>query len=267
MTIEKEEISVLDHGFVKLVDIMGTDQDIEDAARISYGEGTRKLNETKGLLRYLVRHNHTSPLEMGEIKFHLKLPIFVMRQLVRHRTSSLNEYSARYSEMSSEFYVPEKEDMGTQSTTNRQGTDHGDLSAKAGLIQFEMNRASDTAWQSYQNIRNNGLSREQARTVLTVANYTECFWKCNLRNFLHFCMLRRKPNAQMEIRVYADAMYNMIKDKFPIICDAWEDYVYNAVSFSPQEMRIIKDNLNGSWVMSKYGLTDREATEFLDKLK
>ena len=265
--MENKEIEVLDHGFVKLVDTMGTDQDIEDAARVSYGKGTRKLNETKGLLRYLIRHNHTSPLEMAEVKFHLKLPIFVMRQLVRHRTASLNECSARYSEMSSEFYVPEKEDMGTQSSSNKQGTEVGNLDEKAGLIQFEMNRAHDTTWHSYQNISNNGLSREQARTVLTVANYTECFWKCDLRNFLNFCMLRRKSNAQMEIRVYADAMYNMVKDTFPIICEAWEDYVYNAVSFSPQEMRIIKDNLNGSWVMSKYGLTSREATEFLEKLK
>ena len=235
-------------GFVKLLDVMGDDEEVENSARISYGEGTRKVNQTRNLIRYLMRHKHTSPFEMCEVKFHLKLPIFIMRQLVRHRTANLNEYSGRYSVMSNEFYLPEGDYLAKQSTTNNQG--RGEPLESQGLLQFEFNRIYDGA-----------------RALLPVANYTECIWKIDLHNFFHFVKLRADAHAQREIRDYADAMYELVKPNFPLCCEAFEDYRQDAVTFSKQEMEIIKDNMNGSWVMSKYNLSERESTEFLEKIK
>ncbi len=252
-------------GFVKLLDVMGNDEEVENSARISYGEGTRKVNQTRNLIRYLMRHKHTSPFEMCEVKFHLKLPIFVMRQLVRHRTANLNEYSGRYSVMSNEFYLPEGDYLAKQSTTNSQG--RGEVLEQQGLLQFEFNRIYDGASIAYQVLLEEDLSREVARAVLPVANYTECIWKIDLHNFFHFVKLRSDDHAQREIRDYADAMYELVKPNFPICCEAFEDYMRDAVTFSRKEMEVIKDNLNGSWTMNDYGLSERESTEFLEKLK
>ena len=260
-------IKVHEHGFVKLIDFMGNDEEVENAARISYGEGTRKVSQTRNLIRYLMRHKHTSPFEMCEVKFHIKLPIFVMRQLVRHRTANLNEYSGRYSVMSDDFYFPKGENLKPQSTTNQQGREEGELGASTGELEFEIFRIFDGATNAYRNLLDWNLARELARIVIPVASYTEVIWKIDLRNFFHFYHLRGDSHAQDEIQDYANAMYELVKPKFPLCCEAFEDYVLNAKTFSEQEMAIIKDNLNGSWVMSKYGLSERESREFLDKLK
>jgi thymidylate synthase (FAD) len=252
-------------GFVKLLDVMGDDEEVENSARISYGEGTRKVNQTRNLIRYLMRHKHTSPFEMCEVKFHLKLPIFIMRQLVRHRTANLNEYSGRYSVMSDEFYLPEGDYLAKQSTTNSQG--RGEVLEQQGLLQFEFNRIYDGASMAYQVLLEHDLSREVARALLPVANYTECIWKIDLHNFFHFVKLRSDSHAQREIRDYADAMYELVKPNFPLCCEAFEDYVQGATTFSKQEMEIIREKLDGSWTMSDYNLSERESKEFLEKLK
>jgi len=261
-----EEIQVHEHGFVKLLDVMGDDEEVENAARISYGEGTRKTSQTRNLIRYLMRHKHTSPFEMCEVKFHLKLPIFVMRQLVRHRTANLNEYSGRYSVMSDDFYFPKGKNLKPQSSTNKQGREDGEL-RNPGEIEFEIFRIFDGAKNAYHNLLDWDLSRELARIVLPVSNYTEVIWKIDLHNFFHFYRLRGDDHAQDEIQHFADAMWQLVEPHFPLCCEAFTDYALEAKTFSKKEMAIIKDNLNGSWVMSKYGLSEREQKEFLDKLK
>jgi thymidylate synthase (FAD) len=273
-----EMTQVHKHGYVKLLEVMGNDEEVENAARISYGQGTRKTSQTRNLIRYLMRHKHTSPFEMCEVKFHLKLPIFIMRQLVRHRTANINEYSGRYSIMSDEFYLPAEADVNVQSDQNNQG--RGKLLDEDNkmLVLGRMVAITDQAKECYRQIVDPtpldgfyegfpGIARELARTVLPVSNYTECIWKIDLHNFFHFSKLRMDSHAQKEIRDYADAMYTLVKPLFPICCEAFEDYVQNAKTFSAKEMKIIRENLNGSWVMSKYGLSERESKEFLEKLK
>ena len=253
-------------GFVKLLDVMGDDEEVENSARISYGEGTRKVNQTRNLIRYLMRHKHTSPFEMCEVKFHLKLPIFIMRQLVRHRTANLNEYSGRYSVMSNEFYLPEGDYLAKQSTTNSQG--RGEVLEQQGLLQFEFNRIYDGASMAYQVLLEHDLSREVARALLPVANYTECIWKIDLHNFFHFVKLRSDSHAQREIRDYADAMYELVKPNFPLCCEAFEDYVRGAKTFSKQEMKVLRDQVG--WIETSMfepeELSKRERTEYLEKL-
>ena len=264
-------------GFVKLLDVMGDDEEVENSARISYGEGTRKVNQTRNLIRYLMRHKHTSPFEMCEVKFHLKLPIFVMRQLVRHRTANLNEYSGRYSVMSNEFYLPEGDYLAKQSTTNSQG--RGEVLEQQGLLQFEFNRIYDGASMAYQVLLEHDLSREVARAVLPVANYTECIWKIDLHNFFHFVKLRSDSHAQREIRDYADAMYELVKPNFPLCCEAFEDYVQGATTFSKQEMGVIRELLEytdtkaalAGMSVKDVGVLEsklgkRETKEFLEKI-
>ena len=265
-------------GFVKLLDVMGDDEEVENSARISYGEGTRKVNQTRNLIRYLMRHKHTSPFEMCEVKFHLKLPIFIMRQLVRHRTANLNEYSGRYSVMSNEFYLPEGDYLAKQSTTNSQG--RGEVLEQQGLLQFEFNRIYDGASMAYQVLLEHDLSREVARALLPVANYTECIWKIDLHNFFHFVKLRSDSHAQREIRDYADAMYELVKPNFPLCCEAFEDYMQGATTFSKQEMGVIKELLEyadtkaalAGMSVKDVGVLEsklgkRESKEFLEKLK
>jgi len=252
-------------GFAILLDTMGSDEEVENSARISYGEGTRKVSQTRNLIRYLMRHRHTSPFEMCEVKFHLKLPIFIMRQLVRHRTANLNEYSGRYSVMSDEFYLPEGDYLAKQSTTNKQG--RAEPLPNKGALQYEFNRVYDNANIAYQSLLEEDLTRELARAVLPVANYTECIWKIDLHNLFHFLKLRMNLHAQREIRDYADAMYELVKPKFPLCCEAFEDYMQDAVTFSKQEMEVIRENMGGSWTMDNYNLSDRESKEFLEKIK
>ena len=211
-----KEQTIHKHGFVRLIDVMGDDSSIADAARVSYGTGTRSVSDNRNLIRYLVRHKHTSPLEMVEVKFHLKLPIFVMRQLVRHRTASLNEYSGRYSIMSDDCYVPELDYIQPQSKTNNQG--RGDDGLSDGWKTRYQQTIDDIRYKCLvaydflignKSIGHGGLTRELARTVLPVSNYTECYWKIDLHNFFHFCKLRMDDHAQQEIQDYAKAMYEL----------------------------------------------------------
>ncbi len=276
----ENKVIVHDIGFVTLLDTMGSDEEVENAARISYGEGTRKVSQTRNLIRYLLRHKHTSPFEMCEVKFHLKLPIFIMRQLVRHRTANLNEYSGRYSVMSNEFYLPEGDYLAKQSTTNNQG--RGEPLDSQGLLQFEFNRIYDGASMAYQVLLEHELSREVARALLPVANYTECIWKIDLHNFFHFVKLRSDSHAQREIRDYADAMYELVKPNFPLCCEAFEDYMMGAVTFSASEMEFIRDHVVGDLIdewecytdeefndevlTKKYKLSNREMNELKKKL-
>ncbi len=272
----QNEIEVHELGFVKLLDVMGNDEEVENAARISYGEGTRKVSQTRNLIRYLMRHKHTSPFEMCEVKFHIKLPIFVMRQLVRHRTANLNEYSGRYSIMSDEFYLPQGDYLQKQSSTNNQGRD--EVHPNKGALQFEFNRVYDNANIAYHNLLEEDLARELARAVLPVANYTEVIWKVDLHNFFHVVKLRADSHAQREIQDYANAMYELVKPHFPMCCEAFEDYVRNAVTFSRQEMEVIRELLECTDTKAalagmsiKAGaleqqLGKRESKEFLEKI-
>ena len=245
----KEQI-IHKYGFVRLIDIMGSDSDIADAARVSYGEGTRSVSDNRNLIRYLVRHKHTSPLEMGTVKFHLKLPIFVMRQLVRHRTASLNEYSGRYSIMSNDCYIPKLDYIQPQSQTNKQGRGDDGLSDRwKARYQETINDIRNKCLIAYrflignESIEHGGLTRELARTVLPVSNYTECYWKIDLHNFFHFCRLRMDDHAQQEIQDYAKVMYEMVKPHFPSSCEAFEDYIYNSVTLSRMEINVLQHTL------------------------
>lgn len=274
-------VPVLDHGFVGLVDCMGDDSAIVQAARVSYGAGTRQVQDDRNLIRYLMRHEHTTPFEMCEVKFHIKLPIFVMRQLVRHRTASINEYSARYSVLTDEFYIPELEQLQKQSTTNKQGREESDwnIDTKQKLqnrfkVFFDMN------YSDYSQLLEEGMARELARSVLPVSGYTELYWKANLKNFLHMARLRMDSHAQWEIQEYARAMYDLAKPLFPEACQAFEDYAVNSTRFSSGEMAVLTELVDPTrWqhILSKYngnenafatdvGLNKRELTEFKAKL-
>ena len=242
-----KEQTIHKHGFVRLIDVMGDDSSIADAARVSYGTGTRSVSDNRNLIRYLVRHKHTSPLEMVEVKFHLKLPIFVMRQLVRHRTASLNEYSGRYSIMSDDCYVPELDYIQPQSKTNNQGRGDDGLSDRwKARYQETINDIRYKCLIAYnflignESIEHGGLTRELARTVLPVSNYTECYWKMDLHNFFHFCRLRMDDHAQQEIQDYAKVMYEMVKPEVPIAAEAFEDYSLYSISLSRMELSVLQ---------------------------
>ena len=283
--MEIVEKKVHEHGFVRLVDIMGSDGDIADAARVSYGKGTRAVSDNRNLIRYLVRHKHTSPLEMASVKFHLKLPIFVMRQLVRHRTAKLNEYSGRYSVMSDDCYVPEPEYIQPQSMSNKQGR-AGELSdgwkRKYKTIISDITNKTKIAYElllGNKTIEHGGLTRELARTVLPVSNYTECYWKIDLHNFFHFCKLRMDSHAQQEIQDYAIPMFEMVKPHFPIATEAFEDYSLGSVTLSRMERDILQHTLKcypdaKSFLMNlknsqdlEFGMGKREWTELEEKFK
>lgn len=279
---------IYEHGFVGLVDWMGDDSTPPQRARISYGKGTKSVTDDRNLLRYLIRHKHNTPVEMVELVFHIKLPIFVMRQHVRHRTASINEYSARYSEMSNEFYVPYLEDIALQSTTNKQGRNENALDPEDAFefeektkVQELMSQAYGYTFTIYQQLLDMGLARELARTVLPVANYTECFWKVNLHNFFNYARLRRDPHAQKEIRAFADPMFELVQRHFPVACEAFNDYVFEAETFSRMEMQILRlvvpreviNDISGASkaekqeIADKFGMSLREVDEFCAKWK
>jgi len=281
---DKNYIPVLDHGFVGLVDHMGSDNAIVQAARVSYGAGTKQVQDDRNLIRYLMRHEHTTPFEMCEVKFHIKLPIFVMRQLVRHRTASMNEYSARYSVLTDEFYIPELEQIQKQSTTNKQGREEAEWDWQDKRdVQHAFQRSFHNAFKEYKTLLgkdDDGLARELARSVLPVGGYTELYWKANLKNFLHMARLRMDPHAQWEIREFAAAMYNLVKPLFPEACQAFEDYAVKSVKLSAGEYELVKNLISHTkWatLVEKYGndekalgldagLGIRELREFKEKL-
>lgn len=296
---------VLDHGFVGLVDCMGSDAAVVQSARVSYGAGTKTVREDRGLIRYLMRHQHMSPFEMAEVKLHLKLPIFVVRQLIRHRTANVNEYSGRYSEMSNEFYVPEKSVIMGQASDNKQGRggEIDDMS-KDG-VRWLMGAAHRHSYDAYRTLLGDrddfedgplyepyneedplfatdypGIAREIARGVLPLSNYTELYWKQDLRNLLHLLKLRADPHAQYEIRVYADAIYQFIKPLFPLVIEAWEDYSRDAKLLSRMEINLLLDILQSvdankvfismietsggeEQLANQYGMSVRELRDFV----
>lgn len=278
---DKNYVPVLDHGFVGLVDHMGSDQAIVQAARVSYGVGTKQVQDDRNLIRYLMRHEHTTPFEMCEVKFHIKLPIFVMRQLVRHRTASLNEYSARYSVITDEFYIPNPENIKPQSATNKQGREGEFTDIIRQHTVDDMRQVWDSSYDVYQRLIDDfGVARETSRSVLPVGGYTECYWKANLKNFLHMARLRMDSHAQWEIQEFARAMYDLAKPLFPEACQAFEDYAVNCGKFSSGEMILLTelvDEVKWLRLLSKYdgnenalagdmGLSKRELAEFKTKL-
>ncbi|AQT04792.1 FAD-dependent thymidylate synthase [Acetobacter persici] len=271
MLYEPQE--VLDHGFLRVIDYMGDDSAIVQAARVSYGRGTRKVSEDAGLIRYLMRHRHSSPFEMCEMKFHVKLPIFVARQWIRHRMASVNEYSARYSILDSEFYIPAPDHMAAQSAVNRQG--RGDVLAPDDAAAV-MDILRDDAIRTYRNYETMlsteedgyGLARELARINLTVNTYTQWYWKIDLHNLMHFLALRLDPHAQYEIRVYAEAMLKILHAWVPQTAAAFEDYRRGAVTFSAGMLKIVRRMLAGEQVeQAGSGLSKREWDEMMAVLK
>jgi thymidylate synthase (FAD) len=274
-----QPIQVLDHGFVRVIDYMGDDSAIVQAARVSYGRGTRRVSEDAGLIRYLMRHRHSTPFEMCEIKYHVKLPIFVARQWIRHRTANVNEYSARYSILDREFYIPEPEHLAAQSATNRQG--RGDVLTGEEAAQVLDLLRSDAArcYDHYADMLNEdasgapldpqrqGLARELARMNLTLNTYTQWYWKIDLHNLFHFLSLRADAHAQYEIRVYADAMLDTVAAWVPLACQAFRDYRLGAVTLSAQMLAVVRRMLAGEAVVqADSGLNRREWAELLAAL-
>jgi thymidylate synthase (FAD) len=288
----KPYVRYLDHGFVGLKDVMGDDAAIVEAARTSYGKGTKSVSEDRALIRYLLRHQHTSVFEMVEFKFHLKLPIFVMRQHVRHRTASINEYSGRYSVMTDEFYIPELSRLQAQSSLNKQGSGNQLQGLELEMVNNTIQRVSAENYMDYLSLINEqggrdynitdrqGLSRELARMVLPVNNYTEIYWKINLKNLLHYLKLRADGHAQQEIQDLANAIAGFVKHKCPLTWEAFEDYWQGAHSLSRPDQRFLADIIQRSNsqqisfasaaeqiltscdLMLDYNLSKREQAEF-----
>lgn len=270
-------IPVLDHGFVRVVDYMGDDTAIVQAARVSYGDGTKHTQTDEGLIRYLMRHWHSTPFEMCEIKLHVKLPIFVARQWIRHRTANVNEYSARYSILNGEFYIPKIEHMAAQSTDNKQGRGETLDPSTAAVVQDCLSYDCERAYVSYLEMIDPagdfGLARELARMNLPANIYTEWYWKVDLHNLFHFLRLRADPHAQYEIRVYAEEICKLVQVWVPLAYKAFEDYRLKAVSFSKQEMELLASLLSETSLQEfiekredTFGLSAGEVREFLKKM-
>ena len=262
---------VLDHGFIRVVDYMGNDSSVVQAARVSYGTGTKRRSEDAGLINYLMRHRHTTPFEMAEIKLHVKLPIFVARQWIRHRTASVNEYSARYSILDREFYVPEPDRLAAQSSSNRQGRDEPLQGEEATYVLNLLRTDADTAYEHYLDLLNEdsegnshskdrvGLARELARMNLSVNFYTQWYWKVDLLNFLKFLHLRADPHAQYEIRAYAEVLLEILEQWVPITHQAFVQYQRGATTLSANAVKVIRDKLEGKTVLAEdTGLSPRE---------
>jgi thymidylate synthase (FAD) len=272
-----EAIPVLDHGFIRVIDYMGDDSSIVQSARVSYGKGTKKVSTDEGLIRYLMRHWHSTPFEMCEIKYHVKLPIFIARQWIRHRTANVNEYSARYSILDKEFYIPAKEQLSAQATNNRQG--RGDLITGRQADEV-LKILKDDAVRTYDNYekmlnerfdgtiideKKSGLARELARMNLTLNSYTQWYWKTDLLNLMNFLFLRGDSHAQYEIRVYAETMLDTVKKWVPITHAAFLDYRVGAAHLSSKGLKIVKSMINGNKVgYEDSGLSKREWNELME---
>jgi thymidylate synthase (FAD) len=261
---------VLDHGFVRVIDYMGDDAAVVQAARVSYGRGTRKTSEDEGLIRYLMRHWHSTPFEMCEIKYHVKLPIFVARQWIRHRTANVNEYSARYSILDKEFYIPAPEHLAAQSSDNRQGRGAVLQGEEAARVLALLRQDAEQTYAHYEEMLDEsgaGLARELARMNLTLNTYTQWYWKTDLHNLFHFLRLRADAHAQYEIRVYAEAMLETVKAWVPLSHAAFCDYRLGAVTFSAKMLEILRRMLAGEAVTQpESGLSKREWSEMMSAL-
>jgi len=248
---------VLDHGFVRVIDYMGDDSSIVQSARVSYGKGTKKISTDSGLIKYLMRHRHSTPFEMCEIKYHVKLPIFVARQWIRHRTANVNEYSARYSILDKEFYLPTKENLAAQSTSNRQGRGEVINGRQADNILNILKKDAEQTYANYEIMlnekydgsavdkNNKGLARELARMNLTLNTYTQWYWKTDLLNLLNFLSLRADSHAQYEIRAYADVMIDTLKRWVPITFDSFMDYRVGGMELSAKGKTVILKMIKG----------------------
>ncbi|MCU0911795.1 MAG: FAD-dependent thymidylate synthase, partial [Rhodobacteraceae bacterium] len=240
---------VLDHGFIRVIDYMGDDAAIVQAARVSYGAGTKHVSNDEGLIRYLMRHWHSTPFEMCEVKLHVKLPVFVARQWIRHRTANVNEYSARYSILDREFYIPAPEALAAQSTVNNQGRGEVLEGAEAARVLDTLKRDAAQAYDSYEAMLSQegqkGLARELARMNLPMNIYTQWYWKTDLHNLFHFLRLRADAHAQYEIRVYAEAIAACVRDWVPLAYAAFEDYRMGGVTLSAKAIAVLKRRLAG----------------------
>ncbi len=274
-----DAIPVLDKGFVRVVDYMGNDAAVTQAARVSYGKGTKTVNKDKGLIDYLMRHRHTTPFEMCEIKFHIKLPIFIARQWIRHRTANVNEYSARYSVLSKEFYIPEPNQLAVQSMTNMQGRGETLNAEESARVLEILKGDSERCYDHYQEMLNqdeqenildenrSGLTRELARMNLTMNYYTEWYWKIDLHNLLHFISLRADSHAQYEIRAYAEVMADLVQKWVPFSYEAFVKYRQNATHLSEAATAIVKKLIHGEKIdPDNKGMSAREWREFCDSL-
>ena len=275
-----EALPVLDHGFVRVIDYMGDDSSIVQSARVSYGKGTKKVSTDEGLIKYLMRHWHSTPFEMCEIKYHVKLPIFIARQWIRHRTANVNEYSARYSILDKEFYIPDKNQLSAQSTSNRQG--RGDLISgeQADEVLKILKEDATRTYDNYEKMLNErydgtkidknkaGLARELARMNLTLNSYTQWYWKTDLLNLLNFLFLRADSHAQYEIRVYAETMLETVKKWVPITHSAFLDYRVGAANISSKGLKLIRAMLKEKKIINfeESGLSKREWNELMETL-
>jgi thymidylate synthase (FAD) len=270
---------VLDHGFVRVIDYMGDDAAVVQAARVSYGKGTKRVSEDRGLIQYLMRHRHTTPFEMCEIKYHVKLPIFVARQWIRHRTANVNEYSARYSILDNEFYLPTPEHLAVQSTSNRQGRGESLPPDEAARVLDLLREDSMRSYRDYAYMLNedesgkavdenrSGLARELARMNLSLNFYTQWYWKTDLHNLLHFLSLRADAHAQYEIRVYADAMIETLERWVPLVAEAFRQYRIGGALLSANALAVVKKMLSGENVdQAASGMSKREWSELMQVL-
>ena len=265
-----KKFSVLDHGFVRVIDYMGDDSSIVQAARVSYGKGTKKISQDKGLINYLLSHRHSTPFEMNEIKLHIKLPIFVARQWIRHRTANVNEYSARYSVLDNEFYIPEKRNLKSQSKVNNQGRDsevkNSDQIKKMLLANSKKNfeiynlLLNEDKYGNVITKEKEGIARELARMVLPLNTYTQWYWKIDLHNLMHFLSLRFDKHAQYEIRVYAELILKIMKKWVPYTYDAFVKYRLSGMSFSKDGLIYLRKLLNGAKKIST-NVSPREKRE------
>ena len=272
-----EAIPVLDHGFIRVVDYMGDDSSVVQSARVSYGKGTKKVSTDSGLIKYLMRHRHSTPFEMCEIKYHVKLPIFVARQWIRHRTANVNEYSARYSILDKEFYLPAKEHLAAQSKNNRQGRGNLINGKQADAILDMLKQDAERTYKNYEEMLNerfdgttideskDGLARELARMNLTLNTYTQWYWKTDLLNLLNFLNLRADNHAQYEIRTYADAMLKTVKKWVPIAYEAFVDYRVGGLELSSKSKLVIEKMIKGQTCnFENSNLSKREWNELME---
>jgi len=270
---------VLDHGFVRVIDYMGDDAAVVQAARVSYGKGTKKVSEDRGLIQYLMRHRHTTPFEMCEIKYHVKLPIFVARQWIRHRTANVNEYSARYSILDNEFYLPAPEQIAAQSKSNRQGRGAPLTQAETARVLDLLREDALRAYRDYTTLLNTdeagavidpdrqGLARELARMNLTLGFYTQWYWKTDLYNLLNFLSLRADVHAQYEIRAYADVMLETLERWVPLTAEAFRQYRLGGAHLSEKGLAVVKRMIAGEPVShAESGMSKREWTELMETL-
>ena len=271
-----DAIPVLDHGFIRVIDYMGDDTSIVQAARVSYGKGTKQVSTDSGLIKYLMRHWHSTPFEMCEIKYHVKLPIFIARQWIRHRTANVNEYSARYSILDKEFYLPKKENLAAQSKSNRQGRGQV-LEGDQALEVLELLKSdAERSYDNYEQMLNqrydgsvidqnkSGLARELARMNLTLNTYTQWYWKTDLLNLMNFLRLRVDHHAQYEIRAYADVMLNSLKRWVPITYEAFMDYRVGGLEISSKGRKILKKLITGEKIsIEESALSKREWNELM----